>query len=319
MKTCFTLLVTGTAMLALSAPAAAQHDSHEIEEMDVIHSAGRYDGEWQGYWEQDDSWRGRWNGTYTTADGEVLDGHYAGTFSGEARFVGDDGRVLMLGDGGWYESDGSHGLVEEPLHSRNGRLGYTRAKRDAWLADCRVLMTHAGGYYDYGDHYRDDADSGLIGGLLGAAVGGFAGNRIADSDRLAGTLIGAGIGGIAGAVIGSIANGGSDEAAIREVSANELYAARYCEAYLQRYEMSGGAAYSGHMTYGQPTAMLHTGAARPRHSHHGHRHGPECTTTIREERVEVETPTPAPRPARRAIPSRPQPQPEPRGKTVPVD
>ena len=326
MNTRVTLLATGAAMIALTAPAAAQHDAHEIEQVEVIESAGGYDGEWQGNWQEDASWRGMWNGTYTTEDGEVLEGSYIGTFRGQARFMGDDGRVLMLGEDGWHESDRRYESGEERLHMRDlgaspdGRLGYTLAQREAWLADCRVLMSRAGGYYDYNDYYRDDADSGLIGGLLGAAVGGFAGNRIADGDRLAGTVIGAGIGGIAGAVIGSIADGGSDDADVRKISANELYAARYCEAYLRRYEMSGGAPYYGHMAYGQPGIVAQTFAARPGgHGPHGHRHGPECTTTVREEWVEVETPAPAPRPARRAIPPRPQAQPEPRGKTVPID
>lgn len=326
MSTRISLLLAGAAMMAVTTPAAA-HDEHpQIHHAEVIDAAGDYDGEWQGHWEDGDTWRGMWNGTYTTPDGEVLEGRYIGTFIGEGRFVTDDGRVLMLGEDGWHE--GSENAVvrierrrapHELGASPDGRLGYTLAEREAWLADCRVLMANAGGYYDYDDYYRDDADGGLIGGLLGAVAGGFAGNRIADGDRLAGTLIGAGVGGIAGAVIGSLVDGdGGDSRDGREIDANELYAARYCEAYLRRYEMGGGAGFQT-MAY-QPVMMVQAVAAAAPHGYSGHRHGPECTTTVREEWVEVERPAPTP-PARRVIPPRPQPAPapEPRGKVQPID
>lgn len=322
MKTAAIQLLTGAAALAFATPATA-HDDHPHEnQVEVVHSAGEYDGEWSGHWQDGDTWRGMWNGTYTTIDGEVLEGRYVGTFVGEGHFITDDGRMLMLDNTGWREGEGHYEIDVERHHtslgaSPDGRLGYTLAEREAWLADCRVLMANAGGYYDYGDYYRDDADGGLIGGLLGAVAGGFAGNRIADGDRLAGTLIGAGVGGVAGAVIGSLIDGDDEdyEYVDRGVSANQLYAARYCEAYLRRYEMGGGAAFQGHMSYGQPVMLVQSVAAPARHGEHGHRHGPECTTTVREEWVEVEAPAPTPRPARRTIAPRPQPT----GKTVPLD
>jgi len=322
MSTRISLFLAGAAMMAVTAPAAA-HDEHpQMRHVEVIQSSGDYDGEWEGHWQDGDTWRGMWNGTYTTADGEVLEGRYVGTFIGEGRFVTDDGRVLMLGESGWHEgSDRALVRIEHrpPPHalgaSPDGRLGYTLAEREAWLADCRVLMAGAGGYSSYNDYYRDDADGGLIGGLLGAVAGGFAGNRIADGDRLAGTLIGAGVGGIAGAVIGSLVDGdGGDRRESREIDANELYAARYCEAYLRRYEMGGGTGFQA-MAY-QPVMMVQTVAAAAPHGHVGHRHGPECTTTVREEWVEVERPAP---PARRVVPPRPQPAPQPSGKVQPIN
>ena len=316
----FTLLLSSAAMLALSAPASAQ-DEHTIhaERVEIMDTTGSYDGEWQGRWQDANTWRGTWNGRYTTQSGEVLDGAYTGTFIGDGRFVTDDGRVFALGDDGWREhGDGYEVHVErrqfDLAASPDGRLGYSLAEREAWLSDCRLLMADQGGYARYDDR-DDDWSGGLVGGLLGAVVGGFAGNRIDDDgSRLAGTLIGAGLGGVAGAVIGSAIDGVSDDRRdYREFDANELWAARYCDAYLRRYEMGGGAGFASQTSYGQPLMLVQTAAAGSSHGHHGHRHGPECTTTIRDEWVEIETPTPAPRPARRLIP-----RPRPEGKTTKI-
>lgn len=319
MSTRLSLLLAGAATMAVATPAAAHEDHPQIHQVEVIETAGVHVGEWQGHWEDGDTWRGMWNGTYTTADGAVLEGQFIGTFVGEGRFVSDDGRVLMLGEDGWHQ--GSEDAVVRRERRRmardvgaspDGRLGYTLAEREAWLADCRVLMANAGGYHDYADYDRDVADGGLIGGLLGAVVGGFAGNRIDDGDRLAGTLIGAGVGGIAGAVIGSLVDGdGRENRDSRDIDANALYAARYCEAYLRRYEMGGGTGF--HTMADQPVMMVQRVAAGAPHGHSGHRHRPECTTTVREEWVEAE---PA---ARRAIPPRQQAAPEPRGKVQPIN
>lgn len=130
--------------------------------------------------------------------------------------------------------------------SPDARLGYSLAEREQWLAECRLLMADAGGYRRREER---DGNGALIGGVLGAVVGGVAGNRIADDNRLAGTLIGAGVGGLAGAAIGSLVDSDGDG----EVDANELWAARYCDAYLRRYEMSASTAAYG---YGQPTVVV---------------------------------------------------------------
>ncbi len=87
--------------------------------------------------------------------------------------------------------------------------------REAWLDDCR-------------EGYRNPRrrNSGAVGGgILGAAVGGVIGNRVADGNRLAGTLIGAGVGGLAGLAIGSAIAGSGDRRRAREA----------CEAWLDDY------------------------------------------------------------------------------------
>ena len=124
-------------------------------------------------------------------------------------------------------------------------LGYSPAERESWLLDCAIITGERD--YDYDDYHGRDGNSGLIGGLLGAVIGGFAGNRIDDSgSRLGGTLIGAGIGGIAGAVIGSVIDGerkaDSDSNAWDDI---DPYALRYCDAYLRRYEAQGVGAFGG--------------------------------------------------------------------------
>ena len=161
-------LISGAALLALGSSAAAHGDNPDHGEIDVVRAGGSYDGEWAGHWQDGDTWRGMWNGTFTTSEGEVLAERYVGTFVGEGRFVADDGRVLSLGDEGWHESveeyDIGHHLsrYDAVSASPDGRFGYTLSEREAWLSDCRLLMSGAGGYYDYDDYYRDDADGGLI-------------------------------------------------------------------------------------------------------------------------------------------------------------
>ncbi len=318
MSTRFSLLLASAASLTLSVPASAQDKTGPvIEHREVLVSSGNHNGEWQGQWQEGNTWRGTWDGTYTTPDGDVLHGEYDGTFIGEGHFVADDGHLLALGEDGWREHDGEYEVHIErrPMDisaSPDGRLGYSLTEREAWLSDCRLLMAHHGGYTPYYD--RDhDVGGGQLGGLLGALVGGFAGNRIDnDGSRLAGTLIGAGIGGVAGAVIGSVIEGGDDDRyEDYEFDANELWAARYCDAYLRRYEMGGGVGLSGQPSYGHAATWTQAVSAGHGHERRRHRHGPECTTTVREEWVEVERPAPAARPARRVIP-----RPQPSGKTV---
>ena len=321
MSSRFPLLLASAASLMLAVPTLARDEPRPvIEHREVLESSGNHDGEWQGHWREGNSWRGTWNGTYTTHDGEVLDGEYDGTFVGEGRFVGDDGHVLALGNDGWREPDGDYEVHIERNHmdiaaSPGGMLGYSLAEREAWLSDCRLLMSNQGGYARNSDR-DDNLDGGLLGGLLGALVGGFAGNRIDDDgSRLAGTLIGAGVGGVAGAVIGSAIDGADgDHRGAYEFDANELWAARYCDAYLRRYEMEGGVGFANQSSYGQPANWVPTKSADHGHRRHRHRHGSECTTTVREEWVELERPAPTPRPARRVIP-----RPQPSGKTVPVE
>lgn len=109
--------------------------------------------------------------------------------------------------------------------------------REAWLDQCRA---------QYGRDRRGRGDGKLGGGILGAAVGGVIGNRVADGDRLAGTLIGAGVGGIAGAVLGSVISG----------SGNNRRAGDECETYLDRY-MAGGYGQQGYYGHGYGYGYTH--------------------------------------------------------------
>ncbi|KWV91405.1 glycine zipper 2TM domain-containing protein [Erythrobacter sp. YT30] len=89
--------------------------------------------------------------------------------------------------------------------------------REQWINECRRRT--AG---------RSDKDRNqVIGGLLGATVGGLAGNRIANGERLAGTLIGAGAGGVAGAAIGNTIDGDDEDRAYDCEAALENYLSQY--------------------------------------------------------------------------------------------
>jgi len=93
-------------------------------------------------------------------------------------------------------------------------------ERSQWIEECRRRT--AG---------RDKDDTGLIiGGLLGAIAGGFAGYEIAGAgDRVLGTVLGVGGGGLLGGLLGSLLDGDDD-------------ADRYdCEAAINAYLTQYGA------------------------------------------------------------------------------
>lgn len=97
-------------------------------------------------------------------------------------------------------------------------------ERDQWLGECRRRT--AG---------RDKDDTGtIIGGLLGAIAGGFAGYEIAGAgDRVLGTVLGVGGGGLIGGLLGSLFNDDNED--------------RYdCEAALDAYLTQ----------YGTPTTRI---------------------------------------------------------------
>lgn len=273
------------AALGLATPAAAQHSDHHSPsghgDATGHHADQGYEGEWQGEWVDGDHYQGEWEGTY----------------HGDA-----------------YRAHQHHGRDVRHLGaSPDGRLGYTLAERESWLADCRLLMAYGGGYDD-GYHYdeRRGADGRVIGGLLGAAAGGVVGNRVADGNRTAGTLLGAGLGGLAGYAIGGAIDDRDDRAGFYgNATRDEIWAARYCDAYLRRYEMGGGAGTWGQV---QPVMMV----AMAPHGNRGHRHSADCSTVVTEEIIEIEeAPAPRPRRARRAI-ARPAPAAEP-GKVTPIN
>lgn len=75
-------------------------------------------------------------------------------------------------------------------------------ERQQWLDECRRRTKG-----------RDKDDTGaIIGGLLGAIAGGFAGYEIAGvGDRVLGTVLGVGGGGLIGGLLGSLFDGDDDE------------------------------------------------------------------------------------------------------------
>lgn len=102
----FTVLASATAAVALAAPARAQEDPAHIESLDVLHGADGYDGDWQGRWEDEQTWRGTWNGTFTTGAGEVAlsDGRFAYSFAEREAWLSDC-RLLMADAGGYRPYD----------------------------------------------------------------------------------------------------------------------------------------------------------------------------------------------------------------------
>jgi len=231
----------------LAAPLAAQ--DYPLEPI-IESTSGSYDGRWEGAWQDGETYTGRWHGTYTDLDGHTIAADYRGTFIGEAQFHSDDGLMLYDdGHGQWHQADPREARYRHGAASGSRQAGpnlaYSLDQRAAWLADCRAVMLPV----DDGDHHRRRGGR-TLGALLGAAVGGFAGNRIAgDGDRLLGTAIGAGAGGLAGAAIGASTDSAADRRSLREREADAAYAAEYCDAYLARYEASavgGGYALGAH-------------------------------------------------------------------------
>lgn len=75
-------------------------------------------------------------------------------------------------------------------------------ERDQWIEECRRRTA---------GHSRDDTGR-IIGGLLGAVAGGFAGYEIAGAgDRVLGTVLGVGGGGLIGGLLGSLFGGNRDK------------------------------------------------------------------------------------------------------------
>ena len=100
-------------------------------------------------------------------------------------------------------------------------MGYAPAvfERDQWIAECERRTR---------GQNRDDTGA-IIGGLLGAIAGGFAGYEIAGvGDRVLGTVLGVGGGGLIGGLLGSLFDGDDED--------------RYdCEAALDAYLTQYGA------------------------------------------------------------------------------
>lgn len=273
-----TSLLAAAAFAGFAMSAQAQ-DAAPLPPPAHLADAGTYEGEWVGQWEDPGTYRGIWNGTYTGIDGEPVEAQFRGTFLGDGYFLADDGRALQRDERhGWHEDRyrdprGARRLHHGQAGPGDGRpLGYTPQQRAAWLDQCRASYLRS--------DYRN-GNGAVIGGLVGAAVGGFAGNRIADGNRLLGTVVGAGVGGLAGAAIGDAA----DRDARRD---GEAAAIDQCENYLRRYEASYAApGYSHAPGYG-PVQWVRVPIIRE------HRRDCDCRKIEAEEVIEevVEQPIP---------------------------
>lgn len=141
-------------------------------------------------------------------------------------------------------------------------MGYAAApmvfERDQWIEEC--LRRTRG---------RNRNDTGLIiGGLLGAIAGGFAGYEIAGAgDRVLGTVLGAGGGGLIGGLLGSLFQGNRKKNLYNCEAALDSYLSTYgapgtriasreiaYPAYDYGYGYPGG--YSYGYTYAPPPQMV---------------------------------------------------------------
>lgn len=295
------VLAATTALVSLSTPAMAQQGWVD-DSYDAVATAAMREGRsWADEAQAGVSWDADAPTAYEAADA-YASADEAYDYVYESREVVQD----VYRDGADEAGRPAHGGRD---HHRRGhhapqssapRLAYGAAERAEWLAQCRSLHARP----DYADYYEDDnrgrGNGGLIGGLIGAVTGGFAGNRIADGDRLLGTVVGAGIGGLAGAVIGSVIDGGDDDDDRRPVYTGDDQAFDYCEAYLLNYERGYGV--PGQMAYAPVMMVPVAQQAHSQTAHHGR------TYRVIEEDVVVETrEAHAPqRRIRRAMPAREQ-------------
>lgn len=178
-------------------------------------------------------------------------------------------------------------------------------EREQWIEECRRRTRG-----------RNRNDTGLIiGGLLGAIAGGFAGYEIAGAgDRVLGTVLGVGGGGLIGGLLGSLFDGGRKK---------DLY---NCEAaldsYLSAYGAPGTRIASREIAY----PAYDYGYAYPANYSYGYTYAPPpqmvmvpvrsevqqqvvVRETVREERYTVPgaarvIPAPAPRPSPKMIKQR---------------
>jgi len=289
------ILAATTALVAIAVPAAAQ-DNYEA----VADRALRGGHSWSDEAQAGVSWGAEapeaaaayeWESREVVQDYDEDDTYEGGDYEVEAHDGAD-----------WDGPPEGYHTARRTMHRRGPhhaersqapRLAYTAAERDEWLAQCRSLHARqdAAVYYEE----DDDSDGGLIGGIIGAVTGGFAGNRIADGDRLLGTIVGAGVGGLAGAVMGSVIDDRDDDDD-RLAYVEDDYGFDYCAAYLQNYERGYGT--PGQVAYA-PVMMVPV-AQGPHHA--------ERRTSYRviEEEVEVDADRPARRHIRRAMPAREQ-------------
>lgn len=144
-------------------------------------------------------------------------------------------------------------LPAAPHHGYAPQMGFAPApvvfEREQWLDECRRRT--AG---------RDKDDTGtIIGGLLGAIAGGFAGYEIAGAgDRVLGTVLGVGGGSLLGGLLGSLFNGDDEDRYDCEAA---------LDAYLTQYGTPGTRIASREISYAPYPAQYSYGYAYPAYAY----------------------------------------------------
>ena len=154
-----------------------------------------------------------------------------------------------------------HAAPHAPMHTYAPQMAYAAPavfERQQWIDECRRRTK---------GQNRDDTGT-IIGGLLGAIAGGFAGYEIAGvGDRVLGTVLGVGGGGLIGGLLGSLFNGDDDEDRYDCEAALDSYLSQYGApgpriasreiAYpAQGYGYGYPAGYSYGYTYAPPPQMV---------------------------------------------------------------
>ncbi len=176
-------------------------------------------------------------------------------------------------------------------------------EREQWIEECRRRTRG-----------RNRNDTGLIiGGLLGAIAGGFAGYEIAGAgDRVLGTVLGVGGGGLIGGLLGSLFDGGRKKNLYNCEAALDSYLSAYGapgtriasrEIAYPAYDYGYPASYSYGYTYAPPPQMVMVPVRNEVQQQ------VVVRETVREESYSVPgatriIPTPAPRPSPKMIKQR---------------
>lgn len=144
-------------------------------------------------------------------------------------------------------------------------------ERDQWIDECRRRTK---------GQNRDDTGT-IIGGLLGAIAGGFAGYEIAGvGDRVLGTVLGVGGGGLIGGLLGSLFDGDDDDRYDCEAA---------LDAYLTQYGAPGTRIASREIGYPYPAAPAYNyGYGYPAAYSYGYTYAPPQQVVMVPVRTEVQ-------------------------------
>jgi len=155
------------------------------------------------------SYGGEWNGEYVDPQGRVFEGEWEGTVTRHGGAAGPGHPAPPRQTGAPYPHDDGYGLGDERRPTSEYGLGDERRPPTTayGLGDERGYSDNYTVPRGYEGYERCLKSNGLKGGVIGAIIGGVAGNRIAGrGDRLGGSLLGAGLGGLAGVAIEKATN-----------------------------------------------------------------------------------------------------------------